>query len=611
MFFRIPILIFTLFFCMLSQNLLGQKTTQFASDTGKFVKDFGTYFVEGTVNKEQAQDFVKSFEKLWTTNFIAGYFKQVSIKTANAMIAKKMKPYPYFYAYFNAMINAINSGQTGDNFENWQQCVNKILSLKSNRGVQEFFEMSESLFKDNTFFQTPAYNFHSKEANFSFEYDSLPRVLFENITLIGVNPRKDSIAIEETNGIFYPTNGKFVGKGGKVSWERCGLDASVFAGLKRYTIDCKVGNYTSDSATFYGKQFFDKPQVGRVSDRIITEHSEKSYPRFDSYSKRLVVKNIYPDVDYDGGFGMRGAKFVGSGSAANPARIVFKNNDVKFLEISARAFGMSKDKIAANPGVVKFFLDKDTIYHPGLSFTYQVEKRLVTILRGEDGLQKTPFLNSYHKYDMSFEQILWQIDEPQMAFDFLPNNLQGEAYFESMDFFTSSKADAIKGEESISPISKMIEYHYSLGKALSFSVIDFAKYIKYLANDLRPMIFKMAIYGLIYFDPESDMITIRQRLFDYADNLKHKHDYDIITLHSVTGGQDNATMNLLNFDINVHGVKQVLLSDTQKVFMFPKNGEITLKKNRRMEFSGTLASGKFEFIGKDFVFDYEQFKVQT
>jgi len=120
----------------------------------------------------------------------------------------------------------------------------------------------------------------------------------------------------------------------------------------------------------------------------------------------------------------------------------------------------------------------------------------------------------------------------------------------------------------------------------------------------------MAISGLIYFNPETDIITVRQRLFDYAENLKHKHDYDIITLHSVTPGRDNATMNLLNFDITVHGVKQVLLSDTQKVFMFPKNGEITLKKNRRMDFSGTLASGKFEFIGKDFVFDYDMFKVQ-
>ena len=595
---------------LLAVQINAQKITQFANDTNKFTRDLGQYIIENSVNKDQAQAYVRNFEKLWSENIIAGYYKEVSITTANAMLSKRMKPFPYFYGYFNSLVNSITTKHNPENFENWQMCVDKILKGKSVRGVQDFFDMSENIFKNNVFYKTPAYAYYSVEANFKFEYDSIPKVTFENITLVGVNPRGDSIAVEETNGTFYPTSGRFVGKGGRVSWERCGLDNSVFASLKRYTIDCKTGNYAADSATFVGKQFFDKEQLGRVTDRIMTENGEKTYPRFDSYSKRLLVKDIYPDIDYDGGFGMRGPKFVGSGSAANPARIIFKRDNIKFLEISARAFGMSKDKIVANPGVIKFFLEKDSIYHPGLSFTYQVDKRIVTILRGDDGLQKTPFLNSFHKYDMSFEQIIWQIDDPVLAFNFLPNNFQGEAFFESADFYTREKAESIKGGETVSPISKMIEYYYSQDKTPTFSVVDFAKYLKYLANDLRPIIFKMAISGLIYFNPESDMITVRQRLFDYAENLKHKHDYDIITLHSVTPGKDNATMNLLNYDIMVHGVKQVLLSDTQKVFMFPRGGEITLKKNRRMDFSGTLASGKFEFIGKDFVFDYETFKVQ-
>jgi hypothetical protein len=34
-----------------------------------------------------------------------------------------------------------------------------------------------------------------------------------------------------------------------------------------------------------------------------------------------------------------------------------------------------------------------------------------------------------------------------------------------------------------------------------------------------------------------------------------------------------------------------------------------LKKNRRLDFSGTVASGKFEFVGKDYIFDYDAFKI--
>ncbi len=599
-----------LFLSLLTVCVSAQKFTQFANDTGKFTKDLGQYFFDNTVNKDDATNYIKAFDKLWKENVIAGYYKEISIKTANAMLAKRLKPYPYFYSYFNTLVNCIQGNQSLENFKSWQACVDKILAAKTVRGIQEFFDMSENIFKNNVFYKTPSYAYYSVEAAFKFEYDTIPKVQFNNFTLVGVNPRGDSIAIEETGGTFYPTTGRFVGKGGKVSWARCGLDASVYANLKYYTIDCKTGNYTSDSATFYGKQYFDKPQLGKVSDRIITENQEKAYPRFDSYSKRLIVKNIYPDVDYDGGFGMRGPKFVGSGTATNPAKIVFRRNNIKFLEISSRAFGMSKDKIVANPGIVKFFFEKDTIYHPGLSFTYQVDKRLVTILRGEDGLQKSPFSNSFHKYDMYLEQITWQLDEPLMKLGFLPNNFQGEAFFESSDFYNIQKAEAIKSGETVSPITKMIDYYNANGKPANFTVVDFAKYIKYLANDLRPLIFKMAVYGLIYFNPESDVISVKQRLFDYADNAKHKHDYDIITLHSVLPGKENAVVNLLNYDIKISGVKQVLLSDTQKVFMFPKNGEIVLKRNRQMDFNGTVASGKFEFIGKDFIFDYNEFKVK-
>ncbi|MCC6369665.1 MAG: hypothetical protein IT236_01530 [Bacteroidia bacterium] len=583
-----------------------QKLTQFSTDTMKFTKDLSQYFFDNSANKEQASDYIRNFEKLWKDNVIAGYFKETIMNSCNTMLNRRMKPYPFFYGYLNTVINAVKSGKTGETYENWQTCLDKILAAKSNRGIPEFLEMSENIFKNNVFYKTPSYDYYSLEPNFTFIYDSVPHVVFQNITLIGANPRGDSIAIEETGGIFYPTNGKFYGKGGQVSWERCGLDNGVYAVIKRYLIDCKTGSYSSDSAVFTGKQFFDKSQLGRLTDRVITENGEKSYPRFDSYSRRLIVKDIYPDIDYDGGFGMRGPKFVGSG---NPARIIIKKDKQKFLEISAKAFGMGKDRIVANPGVVKFFLDKDTIYHPGLSFTYQVDKRLVTIIRGDDGLQKSPFLNTFHKYDMYFEQILWQIDEPTLAFNFLPNNFQGEAYFESSDFYNRDKAEAIKMGEAISPINRMIDYYNANNKPASFTVVDLAKYIKYMAVDLRPIIFKMAINGLIYYNPETDVITVRQRLFDYAENARHKHDYDIITLHSVLPGKDNANMNLLNYDINIHGVKMVLLSDTQKVFMFPKGGEIQLKKNRQMDFDGTVASGKFEFIGKEFVFNYDLFKL--
>jgi hypothetical protein len=609
MFKKITFIAFVLFF---SNTIKAQKLTQFSSDSVKFIKELNEYFIEFSANKEIAHDYMSAFSKEWKSPNFASNYRQAVYKTSNAMLQRKLKPYPFFMNYLNTVVNCIKSGQESQVFENWQKCIEKIFASKNLKSFTNYLEMSETIFLNNAFYNSPTYAYKSQTANFKFEFDSIPKVIFSEFNLVGLSPRGDSIMIEKTSGTYYPTWGKFIGKGGKLNWSKTDINKDVYADLKNIVIDCKTGGYSTDSAIFYGKQYFEKPQIGRVTDKIITENGESTYPRFDSYSKRLLVKNIYPDVDYDGGFGMRGNKFVGTGNSSNPAKIVFNRNNKKFLEISARSFSMTKEKINSKPASVKFFLDKDSIIHPGLSFVYQVEKKTITLLRTEDGIEKSPYFNTYHKIDMYFEQLVWNIDEPKIEFNFLPNNTQGEAYFESQDFFNSTRLDAIRGLEQVSPLQKMNEYYTKNGNPTSFTVVDFAKYIKYLAVDLRPIIFKMAVFGLIYYDPETDIVTIRQRFFDYTNNLKHEKDFDVITIHSILPNKTNATMSLVNncYDITIKGVENVLLSDTQKVFIFPKKDELILKKNRLIEFDGVVASGKFEFHGKDFIFDYDLFKVK-
>ena len=605
-------IIFTSLLTLITYFINAQKLSQFSSDSIKYIKELNEYFYDFSANKQTAEEYILNFQKIWKSVDFSSKYRAVVYKTSNAMLQRKLKPYPYFISYLNAVVNFINSKQNPEIFDNWQLCIEKIFNSKNLKNYGDYLEMSENIFYNNVFYKSPTYSYKSMETNYRFEFDSIPKVIFPKFTLIGISPRGDSISIENIQGIYYPSWGKFIGKGGRLNWKRTGVGDDVYADLIRVNLDCKTGGYSSDSATFVGKQYFDVPQKGRVTDKIVTENGEPTYPRFDSYSKRLIVSNIYPNVDYDGGFGMRGNKFVGSGNAQNPAKLLFKRNNAKFLEISARSFAMTKEKINAKPAAIKFYLEKDSIIHPGLSFVYQVDKKTITLLRTDDGLEKSPYFNTFHKMDMYFEQLVWKIDEPKIEFNFLPNNTQGEAFFESQDFFSRSRLDAIKGQETISPVQKISDYYNNNGNLLTFTVVDFAKYIKYLAVDLRPIIFKMAIFGIIYYEPETDLITIKPRLFDYIKNIKHEKDYDIITIHSVFPNKNNATMSLINntYDITVRGVESVLLSDTQKVFMFPKHKELVLKKNRNIEFSGTVASGKFEFHGKDFLFDYDMFKVK-
>lgn len=599
--------------CLFSLNAFSQKITAFSADSVKFIKELDTYFQTNSANKDDATAFIENLSKFWKTPAYSNFYKNYVYATSNKMLDKKLKPYPYFQNYLIAVANFINSGQPSSNFDAWQSLLDKIIAkTKSPKPFNDFLEMSDNVFESGMFYKTAGIQWYTNNNNYKFDYDSLPKLVFTDITLIGSNQRNDSISIENTSGNYYPTSGRFYGKGGTVSWKRTGLGADVYADLKKYSIDCKSGGYASDSAVFHDSQYFDKPQLGRLSDKIISENGKVTYPRFDTYTKRLEIKSVIKDVLYDGGFSMRGAQFVGSGDINNPAKVIFKRNNQRFLEVSARNFIMSTDKITSDNAAIKFYIDKDSITHPACDFKYLADQRKVSLIRTEQGIQKTPFSNSFHKLDMYFEELVWKIDSPKIDLGFLAANLQGQAYFESQDFFTADRFDKLRGEVSdINPVVKINQYYEQNGKIKTFTAVDLAKFMKWLAVDLRPILIKMAGFGLITYSPESDQIIIKEKLFNYIKASKKLGDSDVLTFHSVTPGYANASINLLNnnFDMRIHGVKQILLSDSQKVFVFPKNQEIIVKKGRSFTFSGIVASGKFEYHGKEFSYDYDLNKV--
>jgi hypothetical protein len=71
----------------------------------------------------------------------------------------------------------------------------------------------------------------------------------------------------------------------------------------------------------------------------------------------------------------------------------------------------------------------------------------------------------------------------------------------------------------------------------------------------------------------------------------------------------NASINLLNYDMTIYGVRQVFMSDSQNVVIYPAEQKIILKKNRDFTFAGVVHAGRFDFFGKEFSFNYEKFVV--
>ncbi len=603
------------FFCsfLRGESLLAQNQIKsFTEDPVKFIEELKSFYDAGSQDKKQSDRFVEAFEKYWKTARFNVDQTQSCYKICNLMLKKRLKPDPYFTSYLTCLMNFVDSRQSQSNFTAWNHCLEQIIEGKAIKKFSDYLSMSESLFYSNSFFKSPTYEWGTNKGDYIFEFRDEPVVVFKNFNLSCYNSKSDSSTINNTEGVYYPFSEQFIGKKGRMDWGRVGLDANaVYADIvNSYTVTCKAGGFTIDSVIFYHKQYFQKPLMGTITEKVISQEiSVASYPRFDSYNKRLQINGLAPNIDYDGGFSMRGAKFIGSGTVEEPAYMRFKRNDKYFIIAGSKTFVVSKDKLTSENASIMMFLDADTVFHPGLNLNYIIKDNRLSLFRSEEGLSKTPYFNSFHELDMYFEELNWKMDEPKLDLKMMVGSTQGEADFESSDYYKLDRYERMQGMSMIHPFILIRDYMKANGNVREFSVVDLAKFMKVTADQLRPVVAKLSNSGMLAYNAEDDRILVKDRLLNYITNRAGKSDYDVISFHSAIPGTANASINLLNNDMTVRGVESILLSDSQKVFIFPSKGEVVLKKNRDFTFAGVVKAGRFEFFGKEFSFEYDKFKL--
>ncbi|HET8962988.1 MAG TPA: hypothetical protein VFM99_03775, partial [Chitinophagales bacterium] len=584
---------------------------QFSEDPVKFLDEVKTMFEVTNMEKKEVKEFMEEFTKIWNAPKYTANLKKATYNSFNMMVKRKLRILPEYKSYLTSVINFVNSNQSEDNFLTWQECINKILAERSIKNYSEYLEMSENLFASNTFYKSAVVQYTSSNNKYIFEYDSVPKVIFPKLDLKCYNNQNDSGIIYNTRGTFYPYKGVFVGETGKVNWKRAGLeDNVVWAELRKYQITLKTSGYTADSVTFYNKNYFEKPLLGQLTEKVVSERGDLiSYPRFDSYSKRMQIPSIAKNVDYDGGFYQRGAKFLGSGSKEEDAKLIFKRDGKPFLIVGAKLIGITKDKLTAEAANIKFLFDKDSVTHPSVNMKFMIKERSLSLVRNTDGISKSPFLNSFHDVDMYFEELSWKVDDPKIDLKMLVGNSQEDALFESSSYFRSNRYDQVQGLERINPLIQLRDFDKSTGGKRTFSGADYAKYLHFSLKDVAPALIRLSVLGFITYNPEEDVIQIHEKLFTYIGARAGHVDYDVIQFPSVIRGGNNASINLLNYDLTIFGVRQVAMSDSQNVVVFPSEQTVILKRNRDFSFGGVVHAGRFDFFGKEFTFDYDKFTV--
>ena len=597
---KIPLLLALI--CFLVVQASAQSPKSFSSDPAKYLTELQSY-IEAT-NKKEGAEIIAAFNPVWSSRF-SNTMQQKVISTSNAMLQKRMKAFPDFKEYILALTAFGNSNQPESNFNGWHYALEKMLEGRT-RDYTNFVSTIGGLFKNNTLYSSASTHWRASAPDYKVDYDSLPVVVFNQIDLTS-RARGDSITIYNTSGIFYPTLEMFYGNGGRVTLERAGIKSSdMWADLVSYRINVTKGEYASDSAMFHVKnnEYMNKAISGKVTDKIIAGANSETinYPKFDSHDKSINIKNIAKDVNYIGGFSVHGNKIVGSDGT-----LTYKWQDKPFMEIVSRSFIIRPERISSENASVTMRFAGDSIFHPGIGMKYMTNERELTLLFDETK-SRGPFYDSYHNVDLYVEEMKWKIDDPIITMKMVTGAGENKLVIESSNMFSDPRFMRIQGMSTVSPLFIIKQFAEKYSTRVIYAE-DLAKEMRMNISEVKSLLLYLASFGFVTYESDESRAIIKDKLYHYLGSKAGKNDYDVIALESVISGKPNASINLLNFDLNTNGVGQVMLSDSQNVMIIPTEQELKMQKDRDMSFAGKIKAGRFDFHGNGFDFDYEEFKI--
>ncbi len=534
------------------------------------------------------------------------------IAVSNLMLDRKCRPHPHFIKYQRVMMEFFYGEKISHGYEEWLEGYRLFLRSDAAllRTMDQWLSLSLSLLADNIFYTSNSVTWKVSTPSFTFHTDETMTVQFDDVTVACYSGR-DFIQIMNATGYIDPLTLEWIGTKGSVSWERAGIpESEMHAILRDYKINLKTPNYSADSVILYYPARFKGEVMGRLNDKValIKNLASAKYPQFVSYKNSYRIDGFAPGVNYRGGMSVEGGNLVGSGVEGERAVIEIFSHDTLRIRAETHRATMNDRFIRSRSASVSVYLGDDSIYHPDLVFAYDVGKEELRLNKSEDFTSQGPYSNSYHNIDMNFDELYWNRDASKVRFQALQGSSIGRATFESNTFFNYQFYMDLQGMDYEHPLAQLYTYSNMLG-GRTFALTGYASYVGYPAYQVRHQLMSLSKLGFAYYDDETDLVTLRQKLFDYIEASMKKRDYDVIRFVSRTEGSSNAELDLNSRDLIIRGIPVIFLSDSQNVRLIPSESSIVMKRNRSFQFNGLVDAGLFRFYGSNFYFDYDNFKI--
>ncbi|MGB0167260.1 MAG: hypothetical protein ACPF8V_10450, partial [Luteibaculum sp.] len=467
--------------------------------------------VESYLKDDDSDYFKKVFEEeflpFWEAPALAGDVEEFVYNASEIMVKKRFSVVPAFKQLLISTMRLKNgAGGNAGNFDSFKAAVLELADGRSKTKLEDYLQSVFLLTESGIIYQSNAVEWKLGSKSFQLKYDTLALISVKENTLI-CTQKTDSMTLESVNGSYAPTQGVFYGDNARVTWERVGLDPTQnFADLSNFEIKTRSSFYDADKAELTS-EYFPQKLHGKFNDKVVSvsDPNDAKYPAFVSDEKAVEIKDILPDVDYRGGFALRGANFSGLGDPYNPCQLRFKQDGKVFVEANSVGFYISPERLSSSVTEVVVKLGKDSIYHSGAIFKYDREKELLEILRGEEGISYSPFFSSYHQLDIYVDRIAWERGNSTLEFGQLKSSTATRATFESSNFFVPDRFRALQMPGQPSPLVMLRDYANKTHKRI-FDLKDFASFVRYPLVDAKVLIISLANKGFLYYDLDKEEI---------------------------------------------------------------------------------------------------------
>ncbi len=601
---------FSLFLLTLTISVSNaQYVKEFSLDTANYIQELTTLFGTSLMDDEDVvfMNFISTWDSL---EF--GYREDIMV-ISELMRQRSCRPRPHYIMFLKILLEFHNEDKLELGYQDYIAgykafMQNEQTLLKDINSVNNTIYM---LLDQSLIYQATSLQWQFAGTSFEFVHDNGLKINTDQNQIIGTSAG-DTIRVHEVSGYVDPVMNRFVGKRASVFWKRAGFDpAVVHAELNAFVIDLTQPGYSADSVTFYHEELLEERALGKLEDRIsaIRNPEQASFPRFSSYKSNYVLNNIVEGINYSGAIAMQGANLAGTGSRGGYAKLEVFFRDTLRVRMRSQIFLFGKRLIKSNNTEVALYIEEDSIYHPDIVMNYDIQSERMRLSKSKDYNSQGPYSNTYHKVDMSFDELVWVRTEPVINMQAALGSALGNGFFESHDYFDMAFYESLQGMEYQNPLADLWTFGNMIGGS-TFNAEAYASYLRKAPYQIRHQLMQLTKSGFVYFDFDQDRVTLRPKLYDYIKASLKQRDYDIIRFITRTeGSQENASLNLDTKDLTINGIPSIFLSDVQNVKLVPSDNRIVMKRNRNFQFDGSIDAGLFKFYGNNFFFEYDSFKI--